>query len=61
MNTSKRSTGLESAGRQEERKTEENLEKDLLEEGGKCGKTWREVKRLAGNSQLVMLQNGLRS
>jgi len=52
---------LESVGRQKERKTEENLEKDLLEEGGKCDKTWREVRRLAGNSQMVVLQNGLRS
>jgi len=50
---------LESAGSQKERETEENLEKGLLEEAGKRGKTWREVNRLAGNSHMVMLQNGL--
>jgi hypothetical protein len=26
-----------------------------LEEAGKCGKTWSEVQRLAGNSQMEML------
>jgi len=51
---------LESAEGQKERKTEENLEKNLLEEARKCGRTWGEVNGLAGNSQMAMLQNGLR-
>lgn len=47
---SKTSTGSESAGNQKERKTEANLKKKtVLEEAGKCGETWGEVKRLAGN------------
>jgi hypothetical protein len=47
---------LESIGSRRERNTEENLGKDLLEEIGKCGKTWSEFKRLAGNSQMEMLR-----
>jgi hypothetical protein len=46
---------LESAVSQKRRKTEANLEKDLLEEAGKCNTTWSEIKRLAGNSQMEML------
>jgi hypothetical protein len=40
--------GLESASSQE-MKTEANLKRAVLEQAGKCGKTWSEVKRLAGN------------
>jgi hypothetical protein len=46
---SKRSTGLESAGSQKERKREANCKRTVFGEAGKCGKTWSEVESLAGN------------
>jgi len=49
MNPLNTSTGLESAGSQKETKTATNMEKDCFEGRRKCGKTWSEVKRLAGN------------
>jgi hypothetical protein len=33
----------------------QTLKRAILEESGKCGKTWCEVRRLAGNSQMEML------
>jgi hypothetical protein len=59
MNPLKNKLWIEIRGepeRERESKTEGNLGKDILEEVGKCGKTWSEFKRMAGNSQMEMLR-----
>ena len=40
---------MEYTGSQKEGKAKANQERTVLEEAGKWGKTWSEVKRLAGN------------
>jgi hypothetical protein len=52
---------LESTGSQKEGKAKATLERTVLEEAGKYGITWSEVKSLAGNRVRWSSTNALRS